>query len=577
MARGSSQRKSFMHNSMILMISLLFVKISGLMFKLPIVSIIGESGYGYFTSAYSIYLPVFILALSGFPAAVSRYVTAEYSKRNFINVRRIKKVSLVFFTVLGLAGTFLLALGADFLSGAVNNPQSALAVTVLAPTVFFCCVMSVYRGYYSGLSNLTPSAVSQVIEALGKLVIGVGATYALMNYGLKSFEESGMIFGTALQDKDAAIAFLAPYGAAAAILGVSVGSMLACGYIIIKYKISGDEITKEQLNSAEQSVLPQKTIFKRILRVGLPISLGAAVMQLCALIDNFTVLNILGKTVPENESLIREMFSFDSQVLSDKIPNILWGCLGVAMIFYNLIPLFVQSFSQSAIPDITEAYVKGDKDVINGKIYVTMKMSLLFAVPAGIGIMAVAEPLVAIFDSGITNASVLILRVICIAGIFSALCQPVNSILQSIGKYDTPVKVMVVAAIIKLISNILLINIPSINILGAACGSIISYGFLFIVLFALLVRFTDFRINLFKLFLPPVISASACGITAYLAVKLTRDTLGNTWSLLISVLLGAIIYFIFAFLTSAITKNEIFLLPGGKNLAKVLEKLHIIR
>ena len=300
-------------------------------------------------------------------------------------------------------------------------------------------------------------------------------------------------------------------------------------------------------------------------------------MQLCALIDNFTVLNILGKTIPQNEALIREMFSFDNQVFADKIPNILWGCLGVAMIFYNLIPLFVQSFSQSAIPDITEAYVKGDREIINGKIHVTMKMSLLFAVPAGIGIMAVAEPLVAIFDSGVTNASVSILRVICIAGIFSALCQPVNSILQSIGKYDTPVKVMVIAAIVKLVSNIILINIPSVNILGAAYGSIISYGFLFIVLFALLVKFTSFKVNMLKLFLPPIISASVCGITAFFAVKLTRDVLGNTLSLLISVVLGVIIYFIFAFLTSAITKNEIFLLPGGKKLAKVLEKFRILR
>lgn len=559
------------------MISLLFVKISGLLFKLPIVSLIGESGYGYFTSAYSIYLPVFILALSGFPAAVSRYVTAEYSKGNYINVRRIKKVSLVFFTAIGLVGTGILAFGADFLSTLIDNPQSALAVMILAPTVFFCCVMSVYRGYYSGLANLTPSAVSQVIEALGKLIVGVGATYAIMDYGLKYFEENGEIFGVTLESKDAAINFLAPYGAAAAILGVSVGSLLACGYIIIKYKISGDDITKKQLNSAEQSVLPLKTIFKRILRVGLPISLGAAVMQLCALIDNFTVMKILTETVPQNEALVREMFSFDAQVLTERIPNLLWGCLGVAMIFYNLIPLFVQSFSQSAIPDITEAYVKGDRDVINSKIHVTMKMSLLFALPAGIGIMAVAEPLVSIFDSGVTTASVFILRVICIAGIFSALCQPVNSILQSVGKYDTPVIIMVIAAAIKLVSNIILINIPSLNILGAALGSIISYAFLFIVLFILLVRFTGYKENMFKLFVPPVISAVLCGITAYTAVSLTRDSLGNVWSLLISVLLGVIIYFISAFLTTALTKNEIFLLPNGKKLAKVLEKLHILR
>lgn len=572
-----------MRNSFILMLSLLFVKLSGLAFKLPIVSLITKTGYGYFSSAYNLYTPIYVLALSGFPAAVSRMVAAEYSRNNFRNVRMIHKMAFRFFAILGAAGTAFLLFDSGWLTQLIRNPNAKYALIVLAPTVFFCCVMSSYRGYFNGLYNQTPNAISQVVEAATKLVVGVGTTSLVMKLGLSEFERAGTVFGTPASSLQSAQEMLYPYAAAGAIFGVSCASIAACVFIILRYKIKGDGITKEQLDNADQTVMSGKAILRQIIRIGIPISLGAAVMQLCTLIDTVSVTRILSDVLQTNEALIREQFGYGADILTESIPNMLWGCYGIALIFYNLVPLTVQSFSTSAIPEVTESYVHKDYKRLGEKIRLTLRMSVLLGLPAGIGLIAVARPLITVFDPTSVAETVPILCIISVAAIFSALCQPVNSILQSIGKYDVPVKVMVVAAVIKLVSNLLLIRIPALNIFGAAISSILSYGFLFITLLLLLKKHSGIKIGFLRFFFPTLLSALICGASAYGVNVLwgmffpesSRLVMGI--GLIVSVLVAVMIYLFSAILTGAITKNEINLFPKGKKLGKVLEKMHILR
>ncbi len=579
----TSQKKSFMKNSFILMLSLLFVKLSGLAFKLPIVSLITKTGYGYFSSAYNLYTPIYILALSGFPAAVSRMVAAEYTRNNFRNVRLIHKMAFRFFAILGAVGTAFLLLNAGWLTELIRNPNAKYALLVLSPTVFFCCVMSSYRGYFNGLYNQTPNAISQVVEAGTKLLVGVGATMAVMNMGMADFEKTGTVFGTPAESVAAAQEMLYPLAAAGAIFGVSCASIAACTFIILRYKLKGDGITKEQLNNADQTVLSGKTILRQIIRIGIPISLGAAVMQLCTLIDTVSVTRILSDVLQTEEPLIREQFGYGVDILTEQIPNMLWGCYGIALIFYNLVPLAVQSFSTSAIPEVTESFVNKDKQRLGEKIRLTLRMSVLLALPAGVGLIAVAKPVISVFDPSSVKETVPILCIISIAAIFSALCQPVNSILQSIGRYDSPVKVMVAAAGIKLVCNLFLIRIPALNIFGAAVSSILSYGFLFVTLLLLLEKHSGIKIGFLRFFFPTLLSALLCGGAAYgvntlwslLLPEASRLVTGL--GLLISVLVAVVVYVFAAVFTGTITKNEIFLLPKGKKLAKVLEKLHVLR
>jgi len=583
MKQAQSQKKSFMKNSFILMLSLFFVKLSGLAFKLPIVSLITKTGYGYFSSAYNLYTPIYILALSGFPAAVSRLVAAEYARGNYRNVKLIHKMAFRFFAVIGILGTLFLFFDAGMLTQLIKNPNARYALLALSPTVFFCCIMSSYRGYFNGLSNQTPNALSQVVEATAKLVAGVGATYLVMKLGLNEFEASGTVFGATVSSLKDAQEMLYPFAAAGAISGVSFASIAACTFIILRYKLKGDGITKEQIDDADQTVLSGRAILKKIIRIGMPISLGAAVMQLCTLIDTFSVTNLLTSVLKTNEELIRNRFGYGADIAVADIPNMLWGCYGIALIFYNLVPLTVQSFSTSAIPEVTEAYVQCDNEKMGEKIRLTLRMSALLALPAGLGLIAVARPLIAAFDPSSVNETVPILQIIGIAAIFSALCQPVNSILQSIGKYDLPVWVMSIAALIKLVSNLVLIRIPVLNIFGAAISSILSYGFLFFTLLFLLKKCSGVSIGFIKILLPSLLSAVLCaacayGVNALWAVLFPSASRGIlAVGILISVLFAVIIYLFSAIFTGAITKNEIFLLPKGKKLEKRLEKFRIMR
>ena len=565
------------------MAALFFVKVSGFLFKIVIGRLITKAGNGYFGSAYSIYLPIFTLALSGFPAAVSRLVASENSQGNYRNVRKTYRISLIFFFILGIVGTAFLLFGSGVLTSAIDNPKAKLAVICLAPTVFFCCIMSVYRGYYGGLSNLYPSAVSQIIEAFVKMLVGIGAAAVVMKIGTDEFLSKGTVFGTAFATQDEAMNALYPYGAAGAILGVTAGALVSCLYIFIRFRFKGDGITEEMLNSDRQIVFSDRRILGKILRIGLPISLGAAVMQLSSLIDSFTILAVLKNILPTCETLIRDTYQYasDSVALED-IPNILWGCFSYAVTFYNLVPLTVQSFSQSAIPEVTNAFVSGTKEDLAEKIRFTLKISLIFALPAGAGLIALSGPIIQLIYPSAVIETVPILRLLCFAAVFAALCQPINSVLQSIGKYDAPVFVMLGGAVIKLIANLVLVRNPKLNILGAAISTILCYTFLFFVLLLLLKKFSGIRLGILKMAIKPFVCALLCGGTAYGVYTLLIKLLGSrnlfiASSLIISVILAIIVYFGSSLLSGSITKNEIFLLPKGKKLGKVLEKLHILR
>ena len=135
---------------------------------------IGTVGRGLFDSAYSLYVPVYTVAMAGLPVAVSAIVSKNVALGKYRDVKQVFKVTFPLFLGLGVIGTAFLMLFANYYVTTIAlSPLSVYAVFCIAPCVLFCCIMSTYRGYYEGLSNMYPTAISQVIESLGKLVFGL--------------------------------------------------------------------------------------------------------------------------------------------------------------------------------------------------------------------------------------------------------------------------------------------------------------------------------------------------------------------------------------------------------------------
>ncbi|MBR4282648.1 MAG: oligosaccharide flippase family protein, partial [Clostridia bacterium] len=285
--KTKNKKQSFLEGAMTLMIAMALVKILGAVFKIPLGNMIGASGMGYFQTAYDLYLPVYAVALSGLPIAVCRMVASYMAQGNVRDSRTVLKVAQKTFLIMGIVGTvLLLLLSYPYLRviGARNN-DALLSLIVIAPAILFCCIISTYRGYYEGLCNMTPTAVSQVIESLGKVIIGIALVFVVKKMG---FDESVQ--------------------AAAAIFGIMLGTMFGALYLKLRYVKGGDGITNQMLLDCEAKAQTQKQILKSLLIIAVPVVIGSLASQIAGLVDAVTVQKRLNDMVSANPQLVETLF-----------------------------------------------------------------------------------------------------------------------------------------------------------------------------------------------------------------------------------------------------------------------------
>jgi stage V sporulation protein B len=583
---NTKNKQSFLHGALILALSTVIVKLIGACFKLPLANIIGNTGMGYFNTAYNLFNVVYALAVAGFPVAVAKMVSESVALKKYKDVKRIYSTTSIVFIITGLVGFLTMTLGSSLYCKAVANPNAQYTIIALAPTVFFACVMSTYRGYYEGLKNMYPTAISQVIEAAIKLVAGLGFSYLLLTLSQNSYTQTGKVFWVEVADKQSADIMSMAFAAAGAVLGVSVSTVAGAVYLWLRHKIKGDGITKEDIESSVEATR-KRVILKNLIKIAIPVCLGAISISLTSFIDGISVMNRL-ETALEigKDTIYNEYSSLVSNMPQSEVPNFLYGAYSNAQTLFNLIPAITTTFGISALPAVASAWALRDKDDMKKNVEAVLRVTSLLAIPAGIGMAVLAEPIIRLVYSNIVNEaliSVPILRVLGIAVMFVSLMSPVNSMLQAVGRADVPVKLMLIGGGLKLVVNYVFVAIPSLNIKAAAWGTLVCYLFIAVSSVIVLVKNTKVKINLTGVFLKPLFSAILCGVGAFVGYSLTNtlislnsQTLQNGVSTLVGIVLAVIVYVISLFCTKTITKNDILMLPKGEKLAKVLEKKHLI-
>ena len=306
MADKSTKKQNILGGAMVLVIATALVKVIGAVYKIPLTSIIGSLGRGYFASAYNIYTPIYAISMAGLPVAVSTIVSRNTALGKYRDVKQVLKITFPLFLALGLVGTGALFLAAKPYVDSVGSPLAIYSVYAIAPSILFCCIMSTYRGYYEGLSNMYPTAISQVIESLGKLIFGLVLSYGVIAYAEKEIALTGQVFGQVIEsDGDKAIVYA--LSAAAAILGVTLGTVFGAIYTILRHKLKKDGITKEQLvNSPLAS--PKKTTIKEIVAIAVPTAISSLVLNITNFIDTWMIQSRLESVVLENYDTIMGIY-----------------------------------------------------------------------------------------------------------------------------------------------------------------------------------------------------------------------------------------------------------------------------
>ncbi|MDF2632601.1 MAG: polysaccharide biosynthesis protein [Caproiciproducens sp.] len=577
-------KQSFLHGALILMVAIALVKIIGALFKIPLAWILTPVGNGYFGNAYSLYFPIFSLATAGFPIAISRLVSENSARGRYRDIRQIHTVSIKIFLVLGIAAFCIMFFGAKpYVAYAVsNNPENALpAIYALAPAILFNSLMAIYRGYYEGLRNMYPTAISEIVEALSKLIFGLTAASIVIQSGLKEFAASGTVYGIKRATEEYAKIATLPYAAAGAILGVTIGSMFGFVFLFVYHKRHSDGITEAMLVSSPRP-LPMKITTSKLIRTAIPIALGSLAVNLSTLIDSTFLQKRINDIMAVHPQVILNMYGSiipASVVKLNNVPTFLFGCFSNASTLFMLVPAITQAFGVSALPNVTEAWTGGNPKKIKKSIESVLRIVAMLTIPAGLGLSVLSTPIATLLY-GSNNAPAVIGKILVLLGlgsIFAAMSTPINSMLQAVGRVDLPVKLLAVGLAIKLVLNYTLVGIPEVNVMGAGTGTLICYMFIMVFSLYFLCREAKIKPNFVGIFLKPLLSAGICVTAAYFVQKLgSMMHLGKLATCLAMLTAGAI-YVICMLWFKALSKNDVLMLPKGQKIAKILEKHNWIR
>ena len=592
--------KTFLKGAMIMTASMVVVKLLGMFYKIFLYRMyagyddfagisMGSLGSGILGNAYEVYTPLFALATAGFPIAVSRLIAESVAQKRYKDVAVIYKTSKKFYIGMGLA-CFALMIGISFVYvQIINQPLAIYSMMTLAPSVLLGCLVSIYRGYYEGQRNMFPSAVSEVVEMLVKVVSGLTMGYLVMQIGVNEFQNSGTVFGKTFDSAKSAMETLCAYSVAAAIAGIALGSLVSFLFLRIYYSKHKFTVPEDMMRDSIDARTQNET-FKILIKTAVPIILSAFIMNISTTIDAVVIQNVLYGTCvnngeallaqfdPQYEEEIRQMI-FPSNGGEITFHTLLWGCFSIALPLMQLVTTVTQVFGTSALPNVTAAYASGDKNELRRSINTVLKLTMMFTLPAGFSMFAISKPIIMLLYGGGFEADVAasILSIMGFSCIVVAASTPIMSMLQSLGKVNLPLILCSIAMVIKITTNYLFVSVVELNVTGAAIGSLVAFTFVFVVGMYLLIKHSGVKPDFINTIIKPMICGAACAATAFGVYTLVSRFAGNLISIVAAVIVAVIVYVLMLMLIKTFSKEELYMLPKGNNVVTILEKLHLIR
>ena len=540
----TQKQNSFFGGAAILAAGILIVKLIGMFYKIPLINIIGEAGAADFNNAYNIYAVLLTVSTAGLPVAVSKLVSEANALNRRNQVRRTFRLALVLFLTLGLISFLVMFFRADALAGMMNDSKAAAGIRALAPAVVCVGCLAALRGYSQGHSNMAPTSVSQIIEALCKLVVGLGLAFWLVKQG---------------KDPDVA--------AAGAITGVTVGTVVALIYMVLDFFLSrGREDTHgtDRPDSAG-------SILANILKIAVPITLSSSMVGIVTVIDSSLVQGQLQSALN----------------LTEKASRTLYGNYSGALNIYNLPTSLMAAITASVIPAVSAALARRDR---RGAARITgsaLRITALLSFPMGVGLFVLGTPIIRLLFPKL-NVAVAgpLLSTLGIATPFVCMVLVCNSVLQAHGFINLPVIVMVLGGIVKIVNNYNLVG--AIGIAGAPVGNILCFGLALVLDLVVITRVIPNRPRLLPIFVKPAIASAIMGGAAWAVYGLLSRILtaeqvneagetirvvsrmGNALGIFLAIAVAGVVYLVLVIAIRAISKDDLALMPKGDKLARLL-------
>ncbi len=526
-------KKSFFKGAVILGIAGIIVKVFGAFFRIPLANIIGDTGMGYYQTAYPVYVLLLTLSTAGIPTAIAWLVSERTTEGNHKEAYRIFTVSFRLLLAMGIVTSLLLFLGAPYIVQYMKGePEAIYSMRSIAPALLFVPIMAAFRGYFQGQQDMTPTASSQVIEQAFRVVFGLSMAVILLPAGLK-------------------------FAAAGASAGAAAGGFFGLIGIFAIYMRRRSVIRENCRNSPDGESEAAKSILWKIVVIAVPVTIGAAIMPIMTNIDLAIVVRRLvqsGYSSAEANSLYGQLSGFATPLI-------------------NLPQVLTQAIAMSLVPAVASAFSAKDQEFLRYNTAFGIRTAMIIGMPCSVGLMVLSKPIMLLLypaqQASAVNAAES-LFILAFGAIFLSLVQTLTGILQGVKRQLIPVINLAIGAGIKVIITYVLTGIPSVNVKGAAAGTAAAYITAALLNYRAVRKYTGSRPNFSLTFGRPMLSAAIMGAIVWAIYSGLSLLTGNTVATMVSVFCGVVVYGFCILRFKGITPDEIKMLPKGAKIVAML-------
>ncbi len=529
-------KKSFVQGAVVLGIAGIIIKVLGAFFRIPLANLIGSEGMGYYQTAYPVYVLFLTLATAGIPIAISRMVSERIAVHQYAEAHKVFKVSFILLFAIGAVSASICFFGAGALVNSMGNPGARYAMMAIAPALLFVPVQAAYRGYFQGMQDMRPTAISQVTEQMCRVGCGLFLAYYLVRFGRQQ-------------------------AAAGASFGATAGAIGGIITVIILYYMARKGIKGRIAEAGAPAMEKSSDILGKIFIIAIPITIGAAIMPIMNAIDVAIVMSRLQATG-----------------WTEDAANSMYGQLtGMAGPLINFPQVLTQAVAMSLVPAVAAAFKVQDMEHLRENVKTGLRMSIIIGFPCALGLMSLSKPIMMLLypmqrESAISAAPCLFIMAFGV--IFLSTVQTLTGVLQGVGKQMIPVRNLFIGAIFKVIITYTLTGVEFINVKGAAIGTVAAYFIAASLNVMAVKKYTGANFDLGLTYIKPGISTLVMSAATVLAYKVMSLAFGNALSTLVAVGVAMVTYCLMLFVTRCITREEIAGLPKGRLILKVLDKFH---
>lgn len=553
-ANSRQNKNNFLVQGSILAAASIISRIIGLIYRIPMTSIIGDVGNNYYGCAFAIYNIILIISSFSLPQAVSKTVSAQVAKGRFSSAFQVFKAAMLFAVISGLAAALVVYFGAEFFTGTLmRTPHSVFALKVLSPVLLVVAVLGVLRGFFQGLGTMMPSAVSQIIEQIVNAIVSVWAAYVLFGYG----KRVGAVLGDAEH-------YAAAYGAAGGTLGTGVGAVAGLLFALLVLAIYMAVYKRKTKNAKKPKTAPFFSTFWMLLVTIIPVLLSTTIYNISGIID---------QGIFKNVAVL--------QGYREREIDVWWGVFsGKYQLLINIPIAIASAMAASSVPTLTKSFVEKNMDQVREQIHAAIRFVMVIAFPCTVGLAVLAKPIMLLlFPSTADTADMAasFMTAGAPAVVFFALSTLSNGLLQGIDRLKIPVKNAFISLLLHIILLVVLMMSFRLNIYAVVYSNIF-FAFLVCVLNARAIRVhSGYRQEVKKTFLIPAACSVLMGAVTWLVNRGIYSLCKiNAVAVLTAVFVAMLVYFVAMLLLKGLTEEDLYSFPKGTAIIAAAKKLHLL-